>query len=101
MSFQGSIGRNPALMEATLASWIERKRANPDKHFAVAGFCTADYTRDLEGAGIPVYEEATHATRAVAALAALPGPSASGGRGRPPPRPARRSRPAPSTSSPP
>ena len=69
VSFQGSIGRNPALMEATLASWIERKRANPDKHFAVSGFCTEDYTRDLEAAGIPVYEEATHATRAIAALA--------------------------------
>ena len=69
VSFQGSIGRNPALMEATRGAWIERKRANPDKHFAVAGFCTADYTHDLEAAGIPVYEEATHATRAIAALA--------------------------------
>ena len=56
-------------MEATRASWIERKRANPDKHFAVSGFYTPDYTRDLEAAGIPVYEEATHATRAVAVLA--------------------------------
>ena len=69
VSFQGSIGRNPALMEATRGAWIERKRANPETHFAVAGFCTEDYTRDLETAGIPVYEEATHATRAVAALA--------------------------------
>ena len=51
VSFQGSIGRNPALMEATLTSWIERKRANPDKHFAVSGFCTEDYTRDLEAVG--------------------------------------------------
>ena len=65
VSFQGSIGRNPALMEATRASWIERKRANPEKHFTVSGFCTADYTRDLEAAGVPVYEEAT---RAIAAL---------------------------------
>ena len=56
MSFQGSIGRNLALMEANRASWIERKRANPDKHFAVSGFCTADYTRDLEAVEIPVYE---------------------------------------------
>ena len=54
---------------ATRASWIERKRPNLDKHFAVSGFCTADYTRDLEAVGIPVYEEATHATRAIAALA--------------------------------
>ena len=69
ISFQGSIGRNPALMEATRASWIARKRSNPDKHFAVSGFCTPDYIRDLEAAGIPVYEEATHATRAIAALA--------------------------------
>ena len=61
VSFQGSIGRNPALMEATRASWIERKRANPDKHFPVSGFCTQDYTRDLEAVGTPVYEEATHA----------------------------------------
>ena len=69
VSFHGLIGRNPALMEATRASWIERMRANPDKHFAVSGFCTEDYTRDLEAVGIPVYEEATHVTRAVAALA--------------------------------
>ena len=69
VSFQGSIGRNPALMEATRGAWIERKAANPETHFAVSGFCTEDYTRDLEAAGIPVYEEATHATRAIAALA--------------------------------
>ena len=69
MSFRGSIGGNPALMAATRASWLERKRANPEKHFAVSGFCTADYTRYLEGVGIPVYEEATHATRAIAAHA--------------------------------
>ena len=69
VSFQGSIGRNPALMDATRDAWIERKAANPETHFAVSGFCTADYTRDLEAAGIPVYEEATHATRAIAALA--------------------------------
>ena len=69
VSFQGSIGRNPELMEATRGAWIERKAANPAMHFAVAGFCTPDYTRDLETAGIPVYEEATHATRAIAALA--------------------------------
>ena len=56
-------------MEATLASWIARKAANPDMHFAVSGFCTPEYTQDLEAAGIPVYEEATQATRAVAALA--------------------------------
>ena len=69
VSFQGSIGRNPALMEATRSAWIERKAANPATHFAVAGYCAPDYTRDLEAAGIPVYEEATHATRAIAALA--------------------------------
>ena len=69
VSFQGSIGRNPALMEATRSAWIERKAASPAMHFAVAGYCTPDYTRDLEAAGIPVYEEATHATRAIAALA--------------------------------
>ena len=69
VSFQGSIGRNPALMEATRSAWVERKAANPATHFAVAGFCTPDYTRDLEAAGVPVYEEATHATRAIAALA--------------------------------
>ena len=69
ISFQGSIGRNPALMEATRASWIEQKRANPEKHLAVWGLCTPDYTRDLEAVGILVYEEATHATRAIAALA--------------------------------
>ena len=51
VSFHGLIGRNPALMEATRASWIERMRANPDKHFAVSGFCTEDYTRDLEAVG--------------------------------------------------
>ena len=69
VNFQGSIGRNPALMEATRASWIERKRVTPDKHLTVSRFCTADYTRDLEAVGISVYEEATHATRAIAALA--------------------------------
>ena len=61
VSFQGSIGQNLALMEVTRTSWIERKRANPDKRFAVSGFCTADYTRDLEAVGVPVYEEPTHA----------------------------------------
>ena len=66
VSFQGSIGRDPAFMEATLTSWIERKRSNPNKHFAVSGFCTADYTRDLEAAGIPAYEEAPHALAAFA-----------------------------------
>ena len=66
VNVQGSIGRYPALTEATRASWSERERANPDKHFTVSGFCTADYTRDLEAAGVPVYEEAT---RAIAALA--------------------------------
>ena len=65
-NLQGSIGRNPALTEVTRASWIERERANPDKHFTVSRFCTPDYTRDLEAAGVPVYEEAT---RAIAALA--------------------------------
>ena len=40
VSFQGSIGRNPALMEATRSAWIERKAANLAMHFAVAGFCT-------------------------------------------------------------
>ena len=68
MSFQGSIGRNPALMEATRGAWIERKAANPAMDFAVAGFCTRGYTRDLETDGIPVHEEATHATCAIAAL---------------------------------
>ena len=67
--FQGSIGRYPALMEANFTSWIERKRANPEMHFAVSGFCTPDYTRDLEAAGTPVYEETTRATHAIAALA--------------------------------
>ena len=52
VSFQGSIGRNPALMEAARGAWIERKAATPEMHFAVAGFCTADYTRDLPGRAI-------------------------------------------------
>ena len=69
VSFQGSIGRNPELMEATRDAWVRRKAENPEKHFAVAGFCAPDYTRVLEEAGIPVYEEATHATRGIAALA--------------------------------
>ena len=69
VSFQGSIGRNPALMDATRASWIEPKRASPDKHFAVSGFCTPDYTRDLGAVGIPVYEEAAHAVAALAGFA--------------------------------
>ena len=59
----------PRPHEAIRTSWIERKRANPDKHFSVSGFCSADYTRDLEAMGTPVYEEARHATRAVAAPA--------------------------------
>ena len=76
VSFQGSIGRNPALMEATRGAWIERKAANPEMHFAVSGFCMEDYTRDLEAAGIPVYEEATHATRAIACFTGLSGSGA-------------------------
>ena len=69
VSFQGSLGRNPSVMEATRGAWIERKAANPKMHLAVSGLCTEDYTRDLEAAGIPVYEETTHATRATAVLA--------------------------------
>ena len=69
MSFRGSIGGNPALMAATRASWLERKRANSVKNFGVSGFCMGDYTRDLEAVGILVYEEAKPATYAVAALA--------------------------------
>ena len=62
VNVQGSVGRNPALTEVTRASWIERERASPDKHFTVSGFCTADYTRDLEAVRFPVYAEATRAT---------------------------------------
>ena len=71
VGFQGSSARNSAPMEATRAFWSERKREIPGKHFAVSGSCTPDYTRDLEAAGIPVYEEAMHATRAIAALGGL------------------------------
>ena len=53
-------------MEATRASWIERKREDPGEHCAVSGFCTADYTRDMEAVWVPVNEEAM---RAIAALA--------------------------------
>ena len=69
VSFQGSSGRSPALLEATHASCIERESANPDKRFAVSEFCTEDYTRDLEAVGIPVYEDATPATCATPVLA--------------------------------
>ena len=90
VSFQGSIGRNPALMDATCASWNERKAVNPEVHFAVARFCTQDYTRVLETEGSPVYGEGTHATRA---------PSGSGGRGRTS-RPPKNCQPVLSTRSP-
>lgn len=68
-SFQGSIGRNPDLVDSTRRAWLARKAAQPDMLFTVCGFCDPQYTRDLEAAGIPVYEEPTHATRAIAALA--------------------------------
>ena len=71
VSLQGSIGQNPALVEVTRAFWTERKRANPDKHFAVSGFCIPGYTRDLEAVGIPVNEEATRAIAVLAVFARL------------------------------
>ena len=41
-------------MEATRGAWIERKATTPEMHVAVSGFCTEDYTSDLEAAGIPM-----------------------------------------------
>ena len=69
ISFQGSVGRNPDMREGSRRGWLRRKAAHPGMHFAVCGFSAPDYVRDLEAAGIPVYEEATHATRAIAAMA--------------------------------
>ena len=45
------------------------KAANSEMPFAVSGFCTPAYTRDLETIEIPVYEEKTHATHASAGIA--------------------------------
>lgn len=56
---QGRLGAIESRARATRVSWTERKRANPDKHFAVSGFCAADHTRDLEAVGFTVYEAAT------------------------------------------
>ena len=69
VSFQGSVGRNPDMREGSRRGWLRRKAGHPGVHFAVCGFSAPDYVRDLEAAGIPVYEEATHATRAIAAMA--------------------------------
>ena len=69
VSFQGSVGRNPDMREGSRRGWLRRKAEHPGVHFAVCGFSAPDYVRDLEAAGIPVYEEATHATRAIAAMA--------------------------------
>lgn len=97
--FQESMGRFPTVIEAARASWIERKRADPVNHFAVSGFCTENYTRDLEAIEISVYEEVKFATHALASSRVSRGPSGSGVVTRPS-QPLHRSLRASSTSSP-
>ena len=97
--FQESMGRFPTVIEAARASWIGRKRADPVNHFAESGFCTENYTRDLEAIEISVYEEVKFATHALASSRVSRGPSGSGVVTRPS-QPLHRSLRASSTSSP-
>ena len=69
ISFQGSVGRNPEIAEISRAGWLARRANDPDTLYAVSGFFDDEFAAAVEGQGIPVFEEPTHATRAVAALA--------------------------------
>jgi acetate---CoA ligase (ADP-forming) len=71
IAFQGSLGRNPDFLDESLKGWLERNATYADTLFSVAGFGAPEYVETLEANGIPLFEEPTHATRAVAALRAF------------------------------
>lgn len=68
VAFQGSLGRNPVYLDDSLQGWIERAGQYDQTQFVISGFCSAEYTQAVEDAGVLVFEEPTHATRAVSAL---------------------------------
>jgi acetate---CoA ligase (ADP-forming) len=68
IGFQGSLGRNVEYLEESLQGWTDRATQNPDSQFVISGFCSPEYTEAVERSGVLVFEEPTHATRAVAAL---------------------------------
>ncbi len=71
IAFQGSLGRNPDFLDESREGWLERSAKYADTLFSVAGFGADHYVAALEDGGIPMFEEPTYATRAVAALRAF------------------------------
>jgi acyl-CoA synthetase (NDP forming) len=67
VGFQGAGLNNPQAAASALEMWQKLKDDYPDKVFAVASMMQPESQRIFEGAGIPAFREATHATRAMAA----------------------------------
>lgn len=67
VGFQGAGLNTPEAAASALDMWQKLKTDYPDKIFAVASMMQPESQRIFEGAGIPAFREATHATRAMAA----------------------------------
>ena len=69
VGFQGTTGINREHQDIIRDAWIRLKEECPDILITVSGIHTPDFKQVLEGVGILTYEEPTHATRAIGALA--------------------------------
>lgn len=67
VGFQGATLAVPENVEGSLQMWQALKNDYPNKTFAVASLMSDEAQKKFEGAGIPAFREATHATRYVAA----------------------------------
>lgn len=71
VGFQGTAGTNPEHQDTLRDAWIQLKHECPGTLITVSGIHTPDFKHALEKEGILTYIEPTHATRAIAALAAF------------------------------
>jgi acyl-CoA synthetase (NDP forming) len=69
VAFQGSVGANPEREAVNMKFWQEIVKDAPDAAITISGMSSPDYKSVIEGVGIPVFEEPTHATRALGAMA--------------------------------
>ena len=69
VGFQGTSGINREVQDILRDAWIRLKQEYPDVLITVSGIHTPDFKQALEAVGILTYEEPTHATRAIGALA--------------------------------
>lgn len=67
VGFQGATLSVPENVEPSLQMWRSLKADYPDKTFAVSSLMSDEAQQQFEGAGVPAFREATHATRYVAA----------------------------------